>query len=684
MSFLIPYIWTNSTQAPQTTIPETSIVEIRNRALVEPLDNLNKIGKISLVLTTLVRARNTAKSLVRWAFRSTWDVGAFVGGKAFGAVRSVCHKVSPNSPERIEERLKQVGCQVLSGALFGLEQINYQLNKRCRCCNAKPIFMSPNEIREGLRQMFAPASPASLVKTIKDVEKLRRRIPRVIYPSIKCLALPLQFLFKLYAVPLNIFYKCIYKKDLFVTPQISFKLPDGLLDDGKGEYCTPAQRLDKLFIQNLPLSQGILDLPVISLEEMKNQLLFKKLRDLVEGGAKGIVQNDMHRFFNNIFHKALERTTEKRIALIEAVEGLLLRMILDTVGKQMPSTSVCLREVTLIFLEFFFLESKLMAPLDAITSGLTAQLPYPLNQIEKLPDGVEIISKCWGSVCSQLAELALIPTVGSLQLPHALHSNFLTNGLAVTGKGLTSLLTGGTKMITEKATDAVATRCLQFGPMAYALYFNEMDRWGKEGNKRIEQFGTPQGLLQLARGEKYEPEEEELQIILNQDENRKQLLGICAEFSFGAFARMCEDEKLGSNPGAFGLLKLGLRSVINSVLQDQANSQIKAIEDKTKVPAQEIPGMREAKLAFVELLGEMKKVFLEEACIELGKEYERQKKDAQMVLQATRENQAAIIRKQAEGIGYVASLLGAEQENATAVAASILNLPGSFFWSNDK
>lgn len=627
----------------QQSLPHDSaeiLKTVGENAVMQPVENLQKIRKASSVLTAVVRMRNSAAVMAGGVFRWGWDKGV---GKA------------------LKWGFDKVGYEALAFTANQINKINDQYHLVIGADSLlhgseKSTPMRGSDVRESIDHLMAALvspQPHALVEVVDQIEEIREEFSRIPKPIQDMALFPPKLVLSTTitgpAKLINLAYKTFYKKDLSAVIPDMPPLPKVLCLNNRQEHLPFAERLDEAFLRQFP-STELVNLPGKRALTCVNgnPLVFSNL--FVD--AQTVLKDDLMRVFHNLTHRVLYRTQKQRISLIEAVEGMVLRMIWDNVVKRMPKTETCAREITLFLLQ--------ATCFDLLTAAITKQLPYPFHLMEKLPDGVTFLARGYASVVGQLAKIPLSPIL--------------------------SLNVRPVEYAVEKVTTVALTNGLQYGPMMHSLLCHEMDHWAKEGNKRIQQFGTADGLVHLALGQKYQsdsPSSDELDALIT--DNQEYLMGICAEFTLGVLGRMCEDltSRDPHHPGAFGLLQLGLNSLLNSCFENQSeqtkDTDVKSGEAvaSASAPVQEIPGMKEAKRALHQLLNEMKASFFEELKAELKAEFELQKKDVKRVVSETRENQKSVFRKQAQVLtAPAAPFLSLEKrEAAVNVVESVLDAP---------
>ena len=108
---------------------------------------------------------------------------------------------------------------------------------------------------------------------------------------------------------------------------------------------------------------------------------------------------------------------------------------------------------------------QILLPVDWATAAVTGCLPYPLDQMERLPDFVEFSSQYVASLASSMVS----PLIWATQLEGG-------NVGKATGAAL-SISQSLLHFSVDKLLVQGETFGLQYGPMAYGLIFQEIDHW---------------------------------------------------------------------------------------------------------------------------------------------------------------------------------------------------------------
>ena len=136
---------------------------------------------------------------------------------------------------------------------------------------------------------------------------------------------------------INKYYLYKYGELFLELPAVPKEWEELLLGNSSGEYLTFAQRVDKMLIEFICLGDGLIGLPEPeALSRVREQMFFMRL------GA--LFKSDVKRVFSNVAVRTITRTQEKRLALIHALEGMVMRLLYDGVASKLPNREVILRE----------------------------------------------------------------------------------------------------------------------------------------------------------------------------------------------------------------------------------------------------------------------------------------------------------------------------------------------------
>lgn len=374
---------------------------------------------------------------------------------------------------------------------------------------------------------------------------------------------------------------------------------DFVLGDGSGEYRCFARRVEERLFLSLGLERDLIDLPKSSAE--------------LEGiPVLKVITNDIYRVLSNTFKRVFtdHRSQKLRIDFVKAVEAFVLKMMLDGVYKKIPERDFLIKEISICQL----------LNLISLPDFNLGRINRALGNWQSLlsTDLIHSIGRGVGS----------IPTgcMKGIKLLNGVQSNSLIGELPY--KIASAALRG--------VTTAALSAGVEHSPLAYTLFYRELNRWSALGDQRLEELGSVEGLKGLLLGKSEAPRAQPRNPHEVVDQMGPSLLKIMVEFTLGTLLRMGQDERLGDKKGLVGLLRLVIKNTIDEFLNPAPSAAVPAAAAAPAEPAPELPGSREVKEAFKRLMQESWEIFREAFATELEDELVRQGKSADEAFQVVK------------------------------------------------
>lgn len=444
----------------------SNVVEKAVKEQQKPINRLRAQGKVIRFVLSI------PSSLIRIPFEYAYDgIANTRVGREIAATRDV-------AIETTKENTAKAVSFCLKSERFnkGYKELRRMGNKWCCVRSWRPrpvsgdepcvIIMSAKEVRESVANR-------GWVKVVEIVD----RTPPFLMPVGRMIAYP----FKCAANFADKQYRKTHL-DWPLLPQLP-SVPDSLRDDGKGDYLTPAERLDRAIMMKMGID--------LDGEEPKPETLLKasSLRNIGPALFTNALSQDAGFAKDLAMFKILKNTTQERIAFIEAIEGMMLRATINPLWKiiEPKITKAIALEIT-----------KRVTPLALLalptSVGDFCSSLSPLGYADLINDA--------GSLNGYLFKEGIRITTSPLS---ALAGNDVISYIPGVASG-TDLMLGGVQgvagFVTKFGTKMILQHGTEFGPAARHV-MTHLSNYETVGTEQLQSLGMMKSKPEEQRGHEY-------------------------------------------------------------------------------------------------------------------------------------------------------------------------------------